>query len=415
MASSDTEHLLRLTPADSINVMVTNANQLVYPVYDLKPSAPQLTGNDERETRVTLTARDRVAADDGYPYTGSFDFTYRRLHLEDYLKGELLGFRPNLPCSTQTLLDEITARIGMEFYPEDIIQEEIGRTNSQPYVLKAKAESLRWVGSVEFFLADIVDLSTLFGPIQDLGIPAYTRQVAEPKTSLPYAMLPGPLSPLLELMTPNTPAQADERMTQLFRYSVPAFDLGLNPDAPQWHVSSTPGPFNLYNAVLVDRGVTNPPQPVGINPALTKAALIRLDLTYCTNVSDASVYIWYAPLASIDRQLSTQPRLIQSGTLVTMDGTAYQDWLRTFTVTQVITSSPYPAMELDGIGSLPWTVSSSLGPTNLRGAVVQYNGPRRGQDNLHINPNLTHLLIVTINEQYNSLWRGNLSIYYRPV
>jgi hypothetical protein len=413
MASSDTEHLLRLKPVDSINVMVTNANQLVYPVYDLKAGLPAPVGADDRETLVHLTARDRAGADDGYPYTGEFDFTYRRLHLEDYLKGELLGFRPTLPCSTQTLLDEITSRTGLEFYLDDVVHEEIGRDNSHPYVLKAKTESLRWVGQVEFYLADVQDLSTLFGSIQDLAIPPYQRRVAEPPTSLPYVILPQPYSPLLDAIVPNVVAQTDSKMEQLFRYTVPAFDLGLDPAQLRWTASATPGAFNLYNAVLVNAAVTTLTHPVGINPALTRAAHIRLDLTYCTNVTDPNVYVWYAPLTAINRQLSTQPRLTQSGTLVTLDATAYQAWIQTLTTTMVIESSPYGSMLLDGPNSAPWVVSGTLGPTNLRGAVVQYNGPRRAQDNLHINPNLTHVLTLTMNELYNSLWRGNLSIYYR--
>lgn len=409
MSTNDTEYLLTLKPEDSLNVMATNANKLKYPLHGLKAGMPQAKGG--QRTQVKLTARDRVAKDDFYPYEGEVDFNFNRLDLGAYFGGQLEGFRLALPSSTKELTDELTRRFGVEFTVDDVVYEAIGRSNSNPYTLKAKVESLRWTGQVQFVVADVRDLSTLFGAINTLDIPAYTKLTAELPLAAPYGNVQ-PIADEVAGIWPGTVAQNQPAIVSVFNKAMAPLSVHVRTGAAnQWRVSATPGPFNLYGAKLVsvDAGIAQ--NPALANPNLNRVYEFELDLNYCTNVSDSRALLWYSDRIAELTQIRTTSRLTQAGVLNVTDGSAYADWLSTLTVTQSIGNSPYPQMDLEPNGR--WYVSSTPYDNNLYGAIVQYNGPRRPQDNNSAVDGMTHVLVVTMNERYSTQWRGNIAIYYR--
>lgn len=408
MAEKETPYLKTLKPKDALSTMLNNANNLPYPLYDLEPSLPRPAGGVR--TKVDLTARDQVAKDDFYPFTGQVkDFTYSRIDLKQEFGGMLEGFRLTLPSSTQELLNELTRRTGQEFEVDDVVYETIHSRNSVPYTLKAKRESLRFVGQVDFVLSDVRDLSKL--PQTSLNIPAYGKFMAELPLAAPY----GNATPWLNLLTaiwPGSEAQTQSSFLPLFRNAVAPLNVHCSLQQSPWQISPTPSAFNLYGAKLVsvDAGVGNY-APLA-NPNLDRVAVFELSPQYCTNISDPKALLWYASAQGQNPQIRTTSRLRQSGTLNTTDGSAYAEWLKSLTVSSVIRSSPHASMTMEP--GVEWSVVAGKLPTNLYGAVVQYNGPRRAQDTSSIYNDLTHVLVVSMDERYNSLWRGNLSFFYNP-
>lgn len=406
---SDTEYLRTLKTEDAINLMLTNANALTYPMHGLKASAPTVLGGSQ--TRVTLTPRDRAASDDPYPYAGmaAVDFTFMRSDLTAVFGGELTGWRPQLPTSTQVILDELTARTGQKFELRDVVLEEIGRSNSAPYVLKAKQESLRWVGEVEFTLADIEDLATLFGEVDEIPIQAYTRAVADPQITDPYVNVTR-WQFIWSQIGLYSYAQDNPNIKNLIDTVDPVMNVNWLQRETTWVLTPTPGPFNLYNAQLTSYASTDGPIRHLINPALNKKLKLELDPAYCTNLSEPVIYYWYILPEDIARVTGTRPRLIRSGVLSTSDGTAYATFLQTLVAPSTLRFAP--PMLIDG--QREWICDETQRtPTNLYGAVIQYNGPRRVIDNLSVDPTLTHVIILTMDEAYNTLWKGSIPFYYK--
>lgn len=407
MADKETKYLKTLKPKDALSVMLTEANNLRYPLYDLVPSLPRKVAGTR--TQVDLKARDQVAKDDFYPYTGEVkDFTFNRVDLKQEYGGKMEGFRLTLPSSTKELTDELTRRFGTEFEIDDVVFETIHSRNSVPYTLKAKVESLRFVGQVDFVLSDVRDLSEIAR--DSLGNPAYTKFMAELPLASPYANATGWMDRLNSLW-PGSDAQTQAEFLNLFKGTIAPLNVHAKLASPSpWVISPTPAPFNLYNAQLVtqDAGVVN--YPALANSKLNHVAEFALSKEYCTNISEARALLWYADEESKDTQIRMTPRLRQSGTLNTTDATAYAEWLGTLKVSDVITASPHASMTMEP--GVNWTVGTTKSPTNLYGAVVQYNGLRRGQDSTSIYNDLTHVLVVSMDERYNSLWRGNLSFFY---
>lgn len=403
---SKQEHLLRLEPEDSLNLMVTNANDLRYPLYGLRAAQP--VAEDGTVTRVQLTARDRVAKNDPYPYSGSISFQYRRLSLADTFAGTLDGYRPQLPTSTQVVLDELTRRSGIAFTKDDIVLEEIGRNNSAPYVLKAKAESLRWVGELPIVLADLYDLEEVFADMDELDIPAYPTSHADYSDTNPFVNLT-PTAEQIPAWWSERPAQEYPELVALMNERFPDMSVQMSQSQRRWHVSSTPSAFNLYNAVIEETGIVLDSL---VNPELNTALRIRLDLEYCTNISTAMVLVYYRRPDTIEHALEGTPRLLRSGTLMTTDGSEYASYLDLLEPLTVIRHVPAGGLYIDG--EVPWIADPDRpSARNLYGAVVQYRGPKRWQDSNHIDPTMTHVAVVTLDERYNSLWRGNFTIYYR--
>ena len=154
-----TELLLAHDPRDAIIMMLNLENGTNFHVNDFIVSDPTPT-EDSPNTEVQIRVRDSYGRFDELPYIndGPITFRYNRLDVGSFFNGVLGGYTTELPTSTQTLLDEITARVGQQFVLDDIVLEDISRENVNAYRLRAKAESLRWIGEMPIVVSGMLQL-----------------------------------------------------------------------------------------------------------------------------------------------------------------------------------------------------------------------------------------------------------------
>lgn len=153
------ERLLRMTPLAALLVIINEACGTTLNPNQIR--VKQITSLGDRETKVRLEAFKPRNKFDKQVYKGEADFTYNRLDV-----GQVLGFeysiRTPLPSTTQDVLEAITETVGVVFDENDFELEVVQNT---PYTLKAKPESLRWVGQVELNLnTEVIPLT----PLQDI-------------------------------------------------------------------------------------------------------------------------------------------------------------------------------------------------------------------------------------------------------
>lgn len=402
------EHLLRLRTEDSLNQMLTNANELKYPFYGLRADNVRVV--EGLKTLVRLSGHEPVLKNDIYPYRGSIDFEFNRLDINEFFKGMLDDFRPALPISTQDLTDEITRRTGHRFEITDVIHEEIGRTDSVAYRLKAKAESLRWAGEITLRLSDLEFLVDILDGLTGLATDSDTSRLEDFNQMAPFVNVTRFLSgqgrvhldaALVDQELQYMSAESRQLILNMF-----AFQHGGSAAV----IQETPAPFNLYNARIMAKDLVAPTlYPNRMNPYVDRILHLQLDLAYCTNTIERNVYLRYTRLDNITYLLNPMARVMNTGGLSPFNGTSVRSFLRTLSVGQFITAAP--DMELEP-GEM-WSAGATPSPRTLYRSVVQYNGPRRGQDSTSIHEDMTHVLVVTVNESFNTVWRGNLHIYYR--
>ena len=415
--------LLGLKPKDAIIRMVNDENGTSFPFYAFDISAPVAGPN--RETYVTLTAANSPSDEFQQEYSGSFQFTYQRLDLFAQFAGLLSDFRPSLPTSTQVLLDEITRRTGIEFYLEDIVLEDIMKSAAEPYVIKAKPGSYRWIGQVPFNLIETTDIGALTEALLPypsgprLGTLDETPQLTNYSINAHVPNATAYLDDIAELEegwlvnTNSDQAQSNPRFVWLVQQCLPEPGRRLEDGPTPWVCTATPGPFNLYNAEIkgFDKGI------VGVsrnNPELNARIRIELDLNYCTNFKERELVIAYRHDVKENRQFSFKPRLSLRNIVSDTDGSQYARFLNTLTVGQIVQSVTPLLLNLTPDGD-PWfTSAESFEKTNLFNAVVQYNGQLRPQDVRPDTPGLNRVVVLTLNDE-NSAYRGNWSLFYRAA
>lgn len=407
------EQLLELSTRGAVVRMVNDANQTLF---DGSPSgalsiSPPLSMGGIR-TEVELSIRRRINAMEEMPYQGRLAFRYNRLDVSSTLEGSLDGYRPPLPTSTQVLLDELTSRTGIRFETDDFVLEDIIITNAAPYVLKAKSESLRWVGQMEVHLVDLVDLGTYLPPglpVQPLTISFHPTQT-QTRDLQPYLNATAHRS-LVDACPLNTPvATSIDPLVNFIRQSVgPVGQFFLDSPSP-WVVSPTPAPYNLHGAVLVSRGELNP----GLNalvPAAKYVARVRLsalDQTY----DNKELVIPYGQPTLVDSEFNDLPRLKATAVVNASNGTPWKDWLNSLPAPSIIRELP-TGLDLRFSGPDRWIADPTVrSPTNLYNAVVQYNGQRRTFDVRPYHSECNRVLVVTMSEA-NSAYQGNLTFHYR--
>lgn len=405
---SDTGVLLRMRPQDAILRMINDLNDTNFQPSNFNFSAP--TQGPGRQVAIRLTARKTVARDDYNPVKGNLNVTYNRLDIGATFADALDGFTVTLPASTQNVLNELTKRTGQDFFLEDIVLEEITRQNGTAYLIKAKAESLRWFGALEVTLLNLIDLGTLFNGASLPALPS-TPILNAPAVSLPYLnatayrdFLPG--------LTINDTAQVRSLIPLLFNSVVPTpghlVEEKLNP----WGVRATPGAFNLTNVKYLGSVLGAGVGINRINPFLTDALQFQIDPSQTTNFLGGTFSIpYFAGDFSQTSSFTTQPRLTQSGVVSMSDASAYNTILNPLTVGTIITALPGgPNYQLEP--GVNWTVDpDNPSPTNLFNSVVQYNGQKRAQDIAPSNSALDRVLVVSIGD-HNTGYRGNISFFY---
>ncbi len=184
MTAHTTEILLRYDPGDAIIMMLNLENGTNFTIEDFNISAP--VAGTVKNTRVTLTAKRPAGENHEIHATGSIQFEYNRLNVAHHFEGIITGEEVTLPTSSQVLLDLITQIRGQKFVLDDIVLEDIGRHNSAAYKLRAKAESLRWIGEMTLRLGGTVDINTLYDLPADLGILANAQQYSLLNIASPF-------------------------------------------------------------------------------------------------------------------------------------------------------------------------------------------------------------------------------------
>lgn len=402
-----TQGLLRLSCAGALVRMINGENNTHWAPDLFVFGEPRVT--DGRKTEIDVSFRDSYGKNDVVPPPHSFVYEYFRLDVAEHFQGVLSGYRPALPTSTQVLLDEITQRTGQAFERDDFILEPIGRHNVAPYRLRAKRESLRWVGAVEFTLADMVDLPNYLGGAlpSTLGALSETPLMRAPRSVLRLTNATSQRRGLSGVAVGDF-VQDHAGLIALIQLSVPhpgdRLDMGTNP----WVFNGAPRPFNLHNAKVTAIRTANGPHP--INTTLNRVLEITLDLAYCTALDDPILEVRYRDDDYADSTFNNTPRLTQIAVMSQSDATAYNEWFNQRTIGEVITA--LPAASINIRGPVPWVANATPSKTNLSGAVVQYNGQRRGQDPQNQNPDLNRVCMVTLGDR-NTAYRGNMAIHYR--
>lgn len=408
-----TEELLEMSTRGAVVRMVNDANKTNFhggPGGALVISPPMAVGGVR--TEVELSIRRQVNASEHMPYPGQLAFRYNRLDVGMTLYGELDGFRPRLPTSTQVLLDELTVRTGIKFELEDFVLEDILTSNAAPYVLKAKRDSLRWVGQLEVFLVDLINLGTYIPP----GIPTQPQTLPLALPALqsrdvhPYLNATAHRAALAQVDLDTPVAVSGDRLVSFMRQTVGRLGEFLKDGTSPWVVSATPAPYNLHGARLLAHR-----EPLeGLNayvPAARYAA--RVELSSADTVYSGKVLlIPYGEPNLNDSQFNDMPRLKATAIINRSNGTAWNRWLNELPAPSIITSLP-PGLDLRFSGPDRWVADPAVrSPTNLYNAVVQYNGPRRSFDIKPYHTECNRVLIVSMSE-HNSAYQGNLTFHYR--
>ncbi len=411
MATND--QLKRLSPKGAVVRMVNDLNATQFDGSEasaLQVSPPQaLTGH---RTQVELSVRKPLSGSDRTADPGVVNFRFNRLDVDATLGGKLGGYRPAMPSSTRVLLDELTRRTGIVFQDEDFVLEDINRDNAAPYILKAKAGSLRWLGSTSTELLDLTDLSVYLsgslpaGPYR-LG---FKPVVWSTKDHQPYLNATSLYADLLNIALNEPVASPNHPLLQWLSKAVGALGDYKQGSASPWVYNAAVAPYNARGAVLISRDESK----TGLNvlvPAATKVARVRLtaaDSVY----GDKDLLIPYSVPTFATSDYTPAPRLKSAGVINASDGTPWNKWLNTLPAPSILTSLPV-GLNLRFSGPDEWvTDPNNPSPTNLYNAVVQYNGSPRGYDVQPYNPLCNRLVIFTVSSS-NTAYQGNLTFHYR--
>ena len=404
----NTELLLRQSPEDALVAMVNARNHTLFRPGDFIVS--DVTAVADTRTTVTLTVRSSSAAQDPVPEPGALEFTYERIPVGEHFSGVLADYRPALPVSTQTVLDEITRRTGQQFYPGEFEARYIDRANAAPFVLTPSPTSLRWVGELSVVLGDFTELSVyladataeVFGQVDQSS--GYGSQYAG------LSQINGTEAiGLLNTFNVGDLAQDNPAVLAFVKAAVASPPTYIS-QTPVWNVETSPNLFNLRGAKVVAKDAPYTDNP--INMRLDRAVVLELDLSYSTAFTDPVFAIPYQSSFEDEALFTDQPRFRQVAVRSVSDGTAHNRFLFDLVAPSIITSVPVGGLMISG--DVPWVADpQNPSPTNLYNAVVQYNGQLRPQDTLPLTAGLNRVLVVTVNEPNNTAYRGNISFHYR--
>jgi len=406
------KHLLSLKSEDSLNLMLGSANNIRYPIHGLKVSDLESLGTTK--TKVKLTARERAGPDDPYRIKGSTDFSYKRLDISDYFNSLLDTFKPPLPCTTQVFLDEITRLTGLEFETRDFEHKHITRNNASAFKIKAKSESLRWVGEIELSITTYPDITNL--PNSHLQFDTNPKAYSHPQLLNPFVNV---TSYQLSLY-PLTGNYAYPPIGVKFQNLHNNQRIHILNALTQFGVShSNEWNFHLtqaFNSYVVDYKAQPAYNPFKLfNDKIKYAIHYKVDLDYWTLGDCEDIYLWYAEHELDDIQIDIGAAVKHNG-LSGYDGSGFSSWFHSLQNDQFIATSP------NGNATIPlepnqvnkqWVLNpAQLLKRNIFMAFVRYNGPKRAQDSNSIYPNLTHVTEWILNPQYCYSPIGNIKIYY---
>lgn len=402
---SSIEYLLSLDPLQALVRMVNDANGTTFRLDRFRAGVPTVVAGTT--TKVTLTGMVEALAVDDQTTIGSFDLTYERLDMATFLKDTLKDYHPYLPLSVQNILDQITSLIGQTFYIDDIVLEEVTRDTAALYRLKAKPESLRFVGWIDLPLITLSPITPYLPSDALVGVTDTSPEVFQASDSLPFLNATD-YRTMAESFVPGELGQDRIDLVTLFNAVVPDPDKVRATPSP-WYVNATPGPFNLLNARVIGYGT-------GYNvntaiPTLERALFVALDGTYTTNFASGTLAIPYTTVDFNTLGYTDQPRSTANSIVSLSDGSAWNVYLNSFAVGQVIdTFQQIPPVYLEGANA--WVAQAGLIlPANLAGARVLYNGQLRDSDIPPAVQGLDRVLVVQMSE-FNAIWQGEYSFFY---
>lgn len=429
------EELLQLDPRQALVLMINEENGTEFSIYDLEFDPPTVVvGPDPTLTDVVVRARPAAFDTDvDFTATGtSFTYRYRRLDIGNIYRGLLTGFYPPIPSSTQVLVNEIARlREGHVLTLEDFVQRDISSLSERPFILEAKAESWRFVGTLEVDVVDLIPLSSL--EIED-ALDASLHPDKEPQLrSLTSAL------PYLDATDFNRVINAANfDITQEVPYNPDLFDIltktlrvdarmlgeasGATPVNGLFVQSSQAAAYNLYNARIEEKGVgVRHPS----NPHLD--LYLKISLADCPGLSlwldDPELYLPYRKHVEVLNEYDIEGRIASYAEFITTDGTAYQEYLANLNVGDKLTASlgitDFQALSLDPRHD--FEISDAPSPGNLKDAVVMYNAERpqyygvtmadKQRQDLGDAP-LDRGIELALSPVYNTHYQGNLRIPY---
>jgi hypothetical protein len=408
-----TEQLLKMTTRGAVVRMVNDENQTGFDGSVAGPLtiSPPLSIGGLR-TEVELSIRRQVSDDDALPFPGQLAFRYNRLDVEGTLGGRLDGFRPPMPTSTQVLLDELTHRTGIKFETADFVLEGIGRSNAAPYVLKAKVESFRWVGSMELTLLDLTDLTTYIPGGLTGGTPQlqFITPSFRTRDNQPYLNATVHRRFLDNVIVDDLILDTNHPLFDFISRTVGTLGVFLRDQPSPWNVNPTESAYNLRGARLINKSETIE-NLNGLVPEARSVARVRLG-SLDTIYGDKDLLIPYAIPDFADSEFTNAPRLKVAAVVNGSNGTLWNQFLNTLTAPSIITTLPSD-LNLRFSGPDEWVANAdNPSPTNLFNAVVQYNGAKRAYDMQGYHPECNRVLVLTVSG-HNTAYRGNLLFHYR--
>lgn len=411
-----TRMLLHLRPDYALVRMLNDENNRKFPPTLFSFGMPaSISATDPTLTKIRFIAN-RHKADDNYmlPYSGEIDFTYHRVDLTDQFVAILNGFRPSLPTSTQVLLNEITRITGIEFFPDDIVLEDITRSNSKPYVIKAKVESQRFVGQLEVELIDVFALSDYFQ--DNLTAPSFSFPAVPTLRSM---SINNPFINATPLIGTGLLKKFEDRSWS-FDYS----NLGtlLRKTVPQpgrridqlplvsWINQPSPTTWNYAQAevtVHVDQS-----SPHIFTPKLNRLIRVELNEDKITNLDDMEILIPYYRFNELESAFDTEGRMRLPTTFNLTNATPWNKKLSGLEVGEILSPPDFEILNFEIIPGEIWNFWPERNPLNLRNAVVQYNGEIQRFMTNTLDPTLNRVIVVTLSD-YNTVYSGNFFIFYR--
>ena len=397
---ADTIGLLRERPHVALVSLLNEYNGVaIHPDHVEFTNIEPLVG---RRTKVTVTPKREANPFVKNPYTGLKEIVYNRLDLSVLFKIYDLRFDIPLPASTHVVIGLVSELTGFVLEEDEFELEFINPYNASPYLLKAKPDSLRWVGSVEVELVhrdeldDTVtntDLGTLWSP-----------------TSLPkrFAGLDQFTTDAF-LIGKQLSTLRDGDLTQLdidwVERLLPSLD-------GEWVNENQLSEFNnLWGARVIFNGRREQYASNVYNPTLTRTLAIELDRSLNTNYIGRLLLryntenkrdpntipkVYRLPIELYKYQLDG--KLVANEIIQYRTGDVVKKESESWTIGRTV---------FDGD---PWCVSETPGPFNAWGAEVLYNGFNT-EFVKPFDPFLSHILVLKLSDHCTN-FTGVCYIHY---
>lgn len=409
----DTIDLLHLTPRLALLELVNARNGLTLRndfIAILDPTV--ITG---RETKVTLRVRKSFDPFAPVPFQGDVEFKYNRLDLTTFFTGTKVEINMDLPTTTSRFVEIMTQEYGYVFDDDDFYEEVITAENAHGYILKATPRSLRWIGQWKVNLlsrgdlgelAKVTDIGSL-DPVKNQGRP-FVSHVKPFTDGLYYGSY---LRTVQKGDIVDGPYLASVLNTL---YSDLVLGVGKT-----WGYSATPGPKNLFGAIVTYNSYTANIGAAPYNPATTRVLLIELSPVHCTDVTGPLVIYYNARIPILLPEFPITFK--QPAELLNLGQTSGYNWpneIITYPTDYEFITHNLPVTFLDSIYNQPGASAIDRfkcvnGPAknNLFGAKVLFNGFNRKYPPAY-NGALTYVWVIQLNDEYCTNLRGNLVIYY---